>query len=84
MVSIKYLNKKSRQSIIRVLSLDLYFEDETLVAFNHPTTGLVVSQNKWGKKTEKFLCSLLSTEKHTDHNAFRKTLNQLLNTMREE
>ncbi len=32
-----------------------YFSYQTLVAFNHPTKGLVVHQNDWGPTTGKHL-----------------------------
>jgi len=41
--------------LVTIGDCDLYFSYQTLVAFCHPTTGLVVRENDWGPTTGKHL-----------------------------
>ena len=40
---------------LNVDDLQLFFSYNTVVAFNHPSTGLVVSENVWSTTTGKHL-----------------------------
>jgi hypothetical protein len=49
----EYCGKNARS--LEIGNLTLYFSYETLIAFDHPETGLTIRENDWGPTTGKHL-----------------------------
>jgi hypothetical protein len=49
--------------MVELGKVTLYFSYQTLIAFNTPDTGLVVSENRWGTATGKHLNEISDNKK---------------------
>lgn len=63
--------------------LSLYFSYQTIVAFSHPSTGLVVSENVWSTTTGKHIGWIIkhSAVGKIQHGYFQERLEAMLNRM---
>lgn len=76
----EYCGKNARS--LELGNLTLYFSYETLIAFNHPETGLVIRENDWGPTTGKHLNAI--SDNHRERipgKAFEKQWNEVANAM---
>lgn len=59
--------------------ITLYFSYKTVVAFNTPETGLVISENCWSTTTGRHLNAIDSDHsRRIDHEPFERLLNDML------
>lgn len=58
----EYCGKNARS--LEIGNLLLYFSYETLIAFSHPDTGLVIRENDWGPTTGKHLNAINDNHRH--------------------
>ena len=54
-VSVNYSNRNTKQIDVRVGSLTLHFSYQTVVAFDSPFSGFVISENVWSMTTGRHL-----------------------------
>lgn len=63
-------------------SLRLYFSYTTIVAFETPNSGLVISENVWSNTTGKHLNMIYANKRaRIPHSEFEQRVNQLMSTM---
>ena len=72
-------NYGSHTQAVQIGKLTLYFSYDTVVAFEHPDTGMVVCENVFSKTTGKHLNWLEpDKDERFRHSAFKKMLNEVL------
>lgn len=64
---------------VNIGNLSLWFSYETIVAFDHPLTSFICSENVWSKTTGKLLNEICPNKKERmEHDRFVLRLNDLM------
>lgn len=70
------------KNIVYLGQLTLYFSYETIVAYSHPSIGLICCENSWSTTTGKFLNEICpDKKKRLKADEFEKELNILLQSL---
>ena len=79
-MNVQLLNQGTvNKNIVYINDLKLYFSYKTIVAFEHPSTGLICSENIWSNTTGKFLTEIESDkDARIDNKNFNLKLEKLL------
>lgn len=54
-ISIKYPDRDTKQIDVTIGNLTIHFSYQTVIAFSHPSTGFVISENVWSTTTGRHL-----------------------------
>lgn len=78
MLQINLKQQGPNQYTVQIGNLYLFFSYETIIGFEHPSTGIVCSDEFWSTTTSKFQNKLSNKEERVPHKDFSKKLTKLL------
>lgn len=63
--------------VVRLPRITLWFSYQTLVAFAHPTRGMVCVENEWGPTTGKHLNAICARSRRVSREEFERLLEEV-------